>query len=190
MVGVSRHSGRASGTGRIVAEPGPVDDGDVSCDHCPATVDREAVYRVPDPNYSVASVSALCEHHLAVLAREHPTVWGRLKNHDEYGDVLEYKRDGALVERGDLPEEIEHDDRLYQRFGVDEVGRAYFVVELGSGDYHLVETGHEFDVLEETHVPRGGLLGLLDHVEDRHGWRGLADGWVDRAYAESGGDDA
>ena len=169
---------------RIFAEPGPLDDEATNCDHCPTLDPEEGVYRVPDPNFGVGSVAALCPYHLSVLARDHATVWGRLKATDEYGDVERYRQQGALVERGDLPEELSHSGTLYQRFGLDETGRAYFICETGSG-YRLIETDQEFDALESTTTSRGRLLGLLDHVEKHVGWRGLANEWVDRAFDEA-----
>lgn len=178
----------AGGSDRIVAEPGPVEGED--CDDCPDDDPEAAVYRIPDPRWSIGAVSALCPFHLAAIKREHASFWGRLVHESEYGDVEEHVEDGALVERADLPEELPHDGTIYRRFGLDDTGRAYFVAATNTG-YELVETDSEFEVLETTLVARGRLLGLLDHVSDDVGWRGLASEWVDRAYAEdSGGEGA
>lgn len=185
---MSRHDAGGR-SGRIVADPGPIDGEGEACDHCPERDPADAVYRVPDPSYGVASVSALCPFHLAVMRRRHPRTWGKLANHEDYHDVRVHVQEGALLERGDLPEEFEHDGARYQRFGLDEKGKAYFVVERAH-DYHLVETDRHFEVVEDPAVPRGELLGLLDHVEEHVGWRWLSNEWVNRAYAEDGGEQA
>lgn len=172
---------------RIVAQPGPIDGDERDCDHCPDGDAAGAVYRAPDPSYGIATVSALCAYHLAVLEREHPDLWQRLRRHEDYGDPEEFAADGGLVEMGDLQEELAHDGGHYQRFGLDERGRGYFVSEADDGSYHFVEVEGGHDVREDTRVPEGGLLELLDHVEGAVGWRGLVSEWVDRAYAEDDG---
>lgn len=166
----------------ILEEPGPIRDGDVPCHDCRA-VDAEAgVYRVRDPRYSISTVVALCPYHLRAFASEEPLTWEWHRDHPEYGDPEAFAAgEEVLVERSDVPDELPIDGTLYERVGLDEAGRAYFAAEVGDGAWRVIETDEEFTVQESTRVERERLRGLLDHVEERVGWRGLEGEWIDRA---------
>lgn len=183
--------GAQSRSAGIPDEPGPVgDDEDVHCADCPLTNPEDAVFRVPDPRYSIATVTALCEYHLAALKREYPLRWRKIRDHPRIDGLEAAAKDHALVERDDVPDEISIDGEVYQRLGLDQLGRAYFVAETGWG-WRVVETDERFDVQESTKVERGRLRGLLDHVDEQVGWRGLEGEWIDRAQAEvNGGEDS
>lgn len=186
MIGLS--SDRRTSVG-VTDDPGPVDDG-VNCAACPLTDANEAAYRLPDPRFSVATVSALCTYHLAVVKREHPDRWATIRSHPEIDGLEAATADHALVELGDVAAEIEVDGEDYQRVGLDELGTAYFVRDVRPY-YRVVETNEHYDVLNGARVElAGGLARLFDHIERRVGWRALESEWANRARAEDGGESA
>lgn len=71
---------------------------------------NEAVYRIPDPRYGIATTSALCPYHLAVLKREEPLAWRDLRRYPELPDPDDLVQEHVLVERDDVPEEIDIDN--------------------------------------------------------------------------------
>lgn len=175
--------GRSAG---ITDDPGPIDDS-APCTACPLNDPNEAAYRLPDPRFSVATVSALCPYHLAVVKREHSDRWATIRSHPEISGLEAATAEHALVELVDVAPEIEVDGNEYQRVGLDELGTAHFVRDVGPY-YRVVETNEQYDVLNGARVePEGGLARLFDHVERRVGWRALESEWADRARAEEGG---
>lgn len=179
MVGVSR----SRSADRIVAEPGPLDDEHAECDWCSPFNARDAVYRVPDPNYDIHALSALCEYHLAVLKREHELRWRDLLEHPDLHGLDEARAEHVLIERDDVPDEVPIDGTLYQRLGLDERGVAYFIVELGEDAVRVVQTDERFDILQSDRVRCGELRGFIDHIGTQFRWRGLESKWIDRADA-------
>lgn len=186
---------------RLVAGAGELDEEDADCDWCPTLNAREALWRLPDPRYDITAFSALCEYHLAVLKREHELHWRDLLEHPEFDGLDGDRAEHVLVESGDVPDEVPIDGTLYQRLGLDDLGQAYFVAELGGGDLRIVVTDERFDVQDATVVARGRLRAWIDRIGGRCGWRGIESDWLDRADEwddrvrslideDDGGDDA
>lgn len=167
---------------RIVAAPGRLDgEEEADCDWCPDANAQPALWRVPDPRYDMQAFSALCGYHLAVLKREHELHYRDLVEHPEFGGLDDDRDEHALVERDDVPEEIPIDGALYERLGLDGLGRGYFVAELGSSEFRIVVTDERFDVVDATVVARGRLRNWIDHIGSFCHWRGLEGEWIDRA---------
>lgn len=182
--------GESGHADRVLAGPGPIDgDEGESCNDCPLVDPNPAVYRVPDPRYDIATVTPLCEYHLAALKREFPMEWRDIRSHPEIEGLERATAENVLIEQDDVPDEISVDETLYRRLGLDEKGRAYFVTEIGSGDYRVLETDERFDILESAIVASGQLFEFFDRIRGQVGWRGLEDEWVDRAQAEFYGGD-
>ena len=169
----------------IRRSPGPVDS-ELPCVDCPSG-GHTAVYRVPDPRFEVATTSALCAYHLAVLKREHPAFWADLQTHPQLSDVETYVQERALVERADLPEAITVDEDQYERLGLDRTGTGYYARERSDDRLRVIAVDHTFAVQESTLVRDDQLGVLFDHVDREDGWRGIEDEWIDRA---TGGESA
>lgn len=173
-----------------VTSPGPIgDDERAQCGNCPTGRANDAVFCVPDPRQSGPVSVPLCAYHLAALRRSHPLQWRTIRQHPEVEGLEAATKGHALLERDDVPAEIGIDGTLYERLGLDELGRAHFVAETGQGAYRVIETNERFVIRESNLVAPEALAGLLDHVGEHVGWRSLEGGWVERAGAEAEGGD-
>lgn len=95
----------------------------------------------------------------------------------------------AVAPADEVPTEIAFDRTLYDRLGIDEDGRGYFVAAAGD-HYLIIETDTTGDLQGPTGVAPHRLEGLIDQVEADHGWRELDESWRAQARAETGGESA
>lgn len=168
------------GSAIVPGAPGHIDgDETAACADCPpAPAGNAAVFRVPDPRTQQPTVVPLCSYHLRALQREAPLRWHELREHPAV-DGLESAaaNEHVFVEFADLPDELPHAGSLYERLGLDEVGDAYFVTPTRD-DVRVLRTDETLEDGEVTEIPQKELRGLLDHVDDRVGWRGIESGWI------------
>ena len=154
--------------------PGRVDGG--WCADCPSRLEadhdlrRDAVYRVPDPRFSVATTTLLCPYHLARFANEHEDLWHRIRSHSGLSDPADVVQEPAFVTLRDVPTEIEIDGDRWHRLGLDEVGRAHFTRDHETGVSLIVTIDAEFDVLDRINLKHRPLTSWVSHVEDDVGW--------------------
>lgn len=159
--------------------PGVVDD-DRPCADCPDD-GNSAVYRVPDPRYSVATTAALCGYHLAVLKREHPKYWADLTRRPECADLEGHVPAHALVERADLPATITLEDTEYSRVGLDQLGSGYYAHQRVDAQLRVVAVDETYTIQSATRIPPAQFPAFLEYIETTRGWRGLEGEWLDFA---------
>lgn len=78
---------------------------------------------------------------------------------------------------GDVPAEIGFRDALYDRFGVNEDGRGYFVADAGD-HLLLLHTDEDGEVEGPIGIPQHRLESFIDQVREDVGWRQLEVDWI------------